>query len=476
MKIVFKNIHLLTILITILISFVLFHSSLGYYFFQDDFYHLNISKAENFSQILHFFNFQQDNISYRPVAKLFYYYSISSIFGINPLAFRIINFILFIISYLLVIKVVEKITGKMVIGFLAATLWIFSSIHFMALVWIAAIYQIIGILFFLLTTLLLFKYLEKRNLIFYILTFVSFIIAIGSFEFALTWSVIMVLFYWYVRKTPFYHVIRLFLPFLILTIIYLLLRLHYSSLLPTISEYNVALNIESLKAFFWYILWSFNIPEEFKKQIVNNILVFNPLFLRDFWPLVVKTFFGAALIIIVGLLLPIYYISKEKLKINIRLVLFSIAWFVIGISPVIILPNHTFIMYLTLASIGFYMLIAYFVILSKKMLLAILLVLIWLSSSVITLKFYDENSSMIEAQRFAKEFAYEIKRQFPVLPKNSVVFYPLADHRHIQAILNQHAIKAIYEDLSLSIYYNTEAVINDFGEFDEESLYIYQPQ
>jgi hypothetical protein len=245
---------------------------------------------------------------------------------------------------------------------------------------------------------------------------------------------------------------------------------------PPIIEYRMTFNLDSLKAFFWYLLWSLNIPEEFKKQIVNNLVIFNPQFFSEYWPLIAKVFTGLFLVILIGVILPILNITKKRLKIDHKLIIFAIFWFSAGISPVLLLPNHTFSMYLTLSSIGIYFLVAYLSVNYGPKKLLVPLILIWIATSLTTLSFYRVNSWMIEAQRFSKEFSIQVKKQFPRLPQNSILLYQLNDHRHIQALDGENALRAIYGDSTLSIYYNKEALFADINKDKIGPVYIYIPE
>ena len=79
-----------------------------------------------------------------------------------------------------------------------------------------------------------------------------------------------------------------------------------------------------------------------------------------------------------------------------------------------------------------------------------------------TLDFYHKNSYIVESQKFSRNFYVEVKHAFPSLPKKSAVYYPVAEVEKQQAIMDQEAIKAIYKDSTISIYYNKESLQNDF--------------
>ena len=89
------------ILIIFFISFALYHSSLNYYFFQDDFFEINISKAQNLGQYLEFFKFRDDIIAYRPISLQNYFFLSLKIFGFDPSGFRVLTFALLFSSAIL---------------------------------------------------------------------------------------------------------------------------------------------------------------------------------------------------------------------------------------------------------------------------------------------------------------------------------------------------------------------------------------
>lgn len=468
-KILYRKTLIFLSLIVISFSLYMNYSTLNYYFFQDDFFHLVISKANNIKEFFDFFKFRNDIIGYRPITIQLYFFSNFSLFGLNTLNFRIVNLVFLFASYFLLIKIIEKITQDKFVGFLTATLWILSSIHFMTIIWISASYLLIGTFFWLLTSLFFIKFQKERKNIFYILSLISFLLTIGSFEFSITWPVIFGFYYFYVLKNTLYKSIKVFSPFFLLTTIYLLLRIFLIKV-PQILEYKIAFNLESAKALFWYLLWSFNIPEEFKKQIVNNLVIFNPKFFSEYWPLILKSFTGFFLILLVSVILPIFYIIKKHLKINLKIIIFGIYYFLVAILPVLFLPNHTFSMYLALPSIGIYFLLAYFVASLKSKTLAISLVLIWLATSVTTLSFYKTNSWMIESQRFSRDFSLGMKKQFPRLPQNSIILYQLNDPRYKQALLESNAARALYNDPTISIYYNKEDLLSSLRSLSLDQL------
>lgn len=466
------NKYFILILIIVATAFFLYKQSLSYFLFQDDFFNFNITRIHNVVDFLNFFRFRNDIIAYRPISLQTYFFLLQYFFDFNAFAFRIVSMGIFFACFLLLFKVITTFTKSRLVGLLTGTFWIFSSIHFMSLSQIN--YNMIGTFFYLTTTLLFLNYLKKSKWYYFFSVF-SFLLAVGSYEFAVTWPAVMGFYYLIVLKKNAVLMLKIFSPFIIITLIYLLLRGIYVKP-PPIIEYQIAFNLNSVKAFFWYFLWAFNIPEEFKKQVTTNLIFFNNTFLSEYWLLVSKAFMGAILFLLLGVFIPAYYIIKEKLIIDVKLLLFALIWFIVGISPVLLLPNHNFMMYLTMPSIGLYFMIAYLVIRSHKMFLVLLAFLIWLAASKSTLDFYNINSYVIESQRIARKFSIDIKYAFPSLPDNSIVYYQLQDKRHRQALMDQEAVHAIYKNQSISIYYNKEELLADFKTGLNRPVYIYLPK
>ncbi len=131
----------------IFLVILLYHFSLNYFFFQDDFFHINISKASNLADFINFFKFRNDIVGYRPISIQSYFFLLHFLFGLKAIYFRVFNFLIFVACYLLINKIATIFSGEKSVGIVSATLWALSSFHFMTLAWISASYQLIGTLF-----------------------------------------------------------------------------------------------------------------------------------------------------------------------------------------------------------------------------------------------------------------------------------------------------------------------------------------
>lgn len=460
MKIFSKNILAVMYFFALIFVALVYSRALEFFFFQDDFFEINISQAGNLLSYLKVFVFRGDIIAYRPISLQNYFFISNYFFNLNPIGFRLITLIFLFLNSLLICIVIRRITKSSQAGVLTAVFWLTSSIHFMAITWIAAAYNIIGTFFFLLTSWFFLKHIEYKSYKYYAFSLIAFLLSIGSFEFSVIWPPIFFL-YSIISKQPIRETFKKFAPFFIISFIYLVARFLFIKI-PQVKEYQLALNYDSLKAFIWYVLWSFNIPEEFKKQISHNIFIFNQTFLWQFWQLISRSVILLFWILTLTVVIPIYLGLKKHKFLDLKLIVFFFSWFILGILPVLFLPNHTYAMYLTVSSIGIYALLVNFLVFAKSKSLIIVSLAIWIISSLSTFNFYYVNFWMIEAQKVALGVTGDIKLKFPALPKNSAIFYYQPYIWQIQALSNMESIKAIYNDQSLLIYYNKESLLKDY--------------
>jgi len=102
-----------------------------------------------------------------------------------------------------------------------------------------------------------------------------------------------------------------------------------------------------LKNLLFYGLWLFNIPEELKYQIVVLRFYITPNLLRaaeNFLVPIVLLFF----LNVFSLIIIVIYTLDKKIK---KFLFSAIVFFIIGLSPILFLPKHTFPYYLAVPSI-----------------------------------------------------------------------------------------------------------------------------
>jgi len=450
-----RIVKFILVITPILVSLYLFRFTLNYYFFQDDWFNFNISAINSTKELINFLKFRDDIIAYRPLEIQTQYFLIRYIFGLNAFAFRVINFSLLFISYILLIYLLRNILKNSKAALFSAALWVTSSFHFMNLGMIN--YHLWGTMFWLMNFLLILRFTKTKKNALYLLSVILYVISLGIWEFAISLPIIVTAYLIYARRFKVVDVLKIFLPFYLITSVYLIIRHLFVAHLP-ILEYETTFNLESLRALFWYILWTFNIPEEFKKQIADNLIFLRGEFLKDFWKLVLVTFSGAVLLIFLGIIYPLYKTLKNKIVVNFRLITFFFFWFGVAIFPVLLLPNHNFMMYLTLPSIAIYLFISYLTFKTNHKYLPYAIFFLWIVLSFVTVRFYRINMFPASYQKVSNDFVANIKRKYPYLPPKALVYYHLSFRPDEQALLDQNAIQALYKDQTINIFYTKESL------------------
>lgn len=116
------------------ISTLLFHPSLDYYFFQDDWFVLNWVKHES---IWSFFKFRDDIIYWRPLSMPTFFFIGHKIFGLNPIPFHVFSFTCLFLLVFTVYLLFKKLFNNKRSGLMAAFLYAVWPIHFMSLSWLS---------------------------------------------------------------------------------------------------------------------------------------------------------------------------------------------------------------------------------------------------------------------------------------------------------------------------------------------------
>src|SRR3989338_8332919 len=82
-------------LLVILYALIIFLPGFSLFFHQDDFIHMQVS--QNLSQVINAFNIfsKGDFPFYRPIPTQIYFYIGKLVFGLNPLGYHTVNFLIF---------------------------------------------------------------------------------------------------------------------------------------------------------------------------------------------------------------------------------------------------------------------------------------------------------------------------------------------------------------------------------------------
>ena len=331
----------------ILISFWLYRDTLNAYFFQDDWFSLRISRANNLYDFSRFFLPRSDVIYYRPLGMQVPFFAIEKLFGVNPLAFHIFSLLTHAINIVLVFLLILSISKNKFSAIISAYLYGTSLVHYIPLYWSATYAFILGPTVFFLSFLFYIKFINNHSRKVYYLSFFLFFLGLFVNELVIILPVLLALYLWLVKRKS---SVKPLFPFFAIATIFLLIRF-YLFPPPTEGNYEISLGKHILNNLEAYLLWSYNWSEEMKAQLVN-FFSFNPQFIKDF-----KAYFmtlTASLIINILFLyiLPALLVVRYEWKKISGLTFFCSLWFLLGLSPVLLFPKHVFSYYLPISLVG----------------------------------------------------------------------------------------------------------------------------
>ncbi|KKP94005.1 MAG: hypothetical protein UR98_C0001G0090 [Parcubacteria group bacterium GW2011_GWA1_36_12] len=448
----------LTVLVSLFIfaaSLYLFYQSLNYYFFQDDWFVLNMVKVNSFGDFAKLFFFRGDIVYWRPVGMQMFFFLSQKIFGLNPIFFHLISYTFLVVSLVLIFKLVRKLTSPQV-ALIAAFLYAVSSFHYMTFGWLSLTWNFIGLFFFLSSTLIIMKcktISEKK----YLACFFLFLLSLASTEFALIFPLFIIFIFLFKSQNltkGFHRIVTFVLPFIIVDLFYIVAR-GFIFNTQTSAEYAFNLTPRNIIGNgIWYLLWFFNIPELFKSQTILTKFYLTENLARATSGLTFLIFFF--LIIEVTLFIVIVASNYKKLLIM-SLGLLS---FFIALAPVIFLANHSYPYYLTIPSLFLLITIAsaiekisengYF---AKVLILTFLI--FWFSSSYLSTKITQKNHWITQEATFSKMVAEQIVGMYPNLPKNSTIVISDVNYQLKQSLMDQNLAQVLYNDKTIRTIYES---------------------
>ena len=462
------------LLSTFLISLVMFFPSLLKFYTHDDFYFLKIANTTSLGGFLNFFNLLKDTEGigvYRPLTLRVYYFLGSNLFNLNPIPLRIISFITFFAIIFLVGKLVKLLTGNAKVAVLSSFLYAVSVTHFGQLYYIGAFQELFLTMLFLASVMFFVKYEINikakhsfRNLI---LSFLFFILSLMSKETGVMLPVIFVLTHFYLKitrqtKVSIKKLIFFLFPYAVTLIIYLTLHFFSFGLIKG-DSYVWDFSIKrAVNTAVWYFLWSLNLPEMLIDFVGPGIHL-NPNLLK-YWS---KDIVPIFVLFVIQMSLATYAFFKSKILKNKPVILFSISWFLVTLSPIVFLPLHKFTYYLTLPLIGVVFLLSY-IFLNLKSKISILFCIVWLSVSIFSLRLTVETNWITRGvDTSIRVYTYFEENQSNLISK-SIVFVdtpedetlPWSPTETLKTVLSgNNFFDVFYPDLSSRVLYSGEGDI-----------------
>lgn len=461
-----------------LIFIYYFREPISSYFSQDDFFHLKVVMSKDFKDIPEIItSIKNEYAFYRPLSREVFNLIMYKLFGLNSLAFHLVNVILVLINGYLGYKLIKCFSGNVGLIFFAAIIYLFSAVHSIEFYYLASVQTLLSSGFMLLSLLMYINFFRQNRKDDLIYSVIFFAFALLSHESSLVLFPIILLYCFIFRKKSFLSIPSL-LPFLLLLLLRLGIFLQ-SMGLDKQQVYQPSFQIGSLlNTLSWFILWSFGLPE-ILPDFMTLRLKFSPAFF-EFYPTYAITVFGSFLIIIFLLILFIYIFIKNKSQIRnraTRIMLFSAGSFFVSLSPFLFFPQHKFVYYLTFPLIFFVIGLAtllsevYRNRVSFKLSILIFLFL-YVLISYETIKLNKLTYWASKRANAALAIITDFKNKYPSLPKGINVFirddqdYPFiastwgtSSKQAYYILSGSDAFKLIYNDPDLNVYY--EAIDKD---------------
>ncbi len=331
-----KLIFLLT-----LAAFIAYGTSLRYGFSQDDWFHLSISHATNFSQFINFFNPTSVTwIFFRPLSTQLPYWLAMCFFPLStaPYFMHAVMLIIHIINAYLVVHIARKYLRDQFAVFLGIV-YALSTLHFLSLFYIGAIQQLISTLFSLLAIALFTRQRTPSQWILGLLT----LGALLSKELALRLPLILLVLS-YLKDRKFYPTLTRVVGPIIVTLLYLSMRYLLGTQLA--SEYDLVFSLgTALATLMWYGLFLLGFPERLLSYGLSLGKINFSGFIVESGPTAWLVVLSAS--IILYLCFKRFYASFKSHSLWSDLVFPGLA--VLSLTPVLFLPTHRYPHYLDLA-------------------------------------------------------------------------------------------------------------------------------
>lgn len=449
-------------------TLVIFFPNLLLYFHEDDF--VDFSLSTNVSSVLSSFNLFSAHPEfpfYRPISVQLYFYVSKLLFGLNPLGYHILNFVLFALLSLLVFRLILKLTKNNVTAVVATTFFAINSTHFAAMASGAYAHEILLTIFSVSTILFFIPNSQKFKPKQIILSVFFFVLALMTKETAVMLPIILSLIFFlqiWPRKKLFPEIFRLF-PFFLVLGVYLLGHFLFYGL-PQSSSYQFIIGKQNFNILAWYSFWSFSVPN-ILIDFIGPGLKLNPTFLA-----VTRSngiIFIVSFVIFASSVFTLFVFSIRKLlSISlVRLIVLGFLWFVIGLIPIIIFPLHKLAIEQTFPMIGLILIISTIVShaligLKINKFLAIVVIVVYLIMATNSILIARTTHWIVRSAGQAKAVINFLQPKVKDILQNGTVFFEdgeikipewgsskqmylaLADGRAIKIIFNRPDVKVLF--------------------------------
>lgn len=447
-----------SILLVILFSLVLFLPGFFTYFHQDDFIHL--WHSQSLDQVIKAFNiFQKGEFPFfRPIPTQVYFYFGQKMFGLYPLGYHIINFLLFVLNILLVFRLVRFIGKKRQIAAIAVIFFAINSTHFAPLYSAAYVHELLYVFFGILTVDNFLRWGSNHQNKNYLASIIFLILTMMSKETAVILPGILFLTTYFIsQKKNIISILKSLVPHLIILAIYLYGHFYYYGT-ATSSSYNLIIGRSNINILGWYFLWALSTPNVLIDFIGPGLKI-NPVFFQ------ISTYHGAIyfiffpILIMLGTLLLVRNHAKN--------IILGILWFIIGMLPLIIFPLHKLATEQAFSLVGLSIFLSvltvdFYYSAKKYKILSVIFVAVYIIIAVNSILFARKTHWIVRSAQQAENVIVFIKIHYPKLKDGDTIYFrdgkikiaPYGSSRQIyQATGNGVGLKLALNKPNLKLYF-----------------------
>ena len=204
-----------------LLCFAIYWPGLWAWFQADDFAWLGIRlDLDTQHNLLHALFAPMAQGTIRPLSERAYFLVLESIFGLDPLPFRICAFLTQCANLTLLAAIARRLTGSRAAGFWAAIFWVVNPSLVAAMTWSSAYNQVMCGFFLLGAFWLLLRYIETGRISFYIGQWISFLLGFGALEINVVYPALAAAYTLLFARKYFRATLPLFVPSVVFTVVH----------------------------------------------------------------------------------------------------------------------------------------------------------------------------------------------------------------------------------------------------------------
>ena len=319
------------------LALVCFYPVTKYFFAQDDFILLANAVFDKGSSVGAAFGSASD--LFRPLTKILYFDAAHGIFGLNPFPYHVVSLVIHVLNVVLVFILLRRFRIDRLSSIVVSAFFAFHTGFFDVVAWISCIQQLAGQAFMLAGLILGIRAMGTKRLSLVVLSLLCYALALLSLEQAYALAPLLFLHAYFREKTGkaltrAAKALRDAGPYLVLMSLYLL-YMGVAKGVPEEGPYQFHFGTNVLSNLLTYLDW------------VLAISVAMP-FIVDVSP----TGLTAAHLVLA--LLVVYNLAKGRK----RIVLFSSAYYLLTILPVLFLDGHMFHLHNYVPAVGIVLLAA----------------------------------------------------------------------------------------------------------------------